>query len=143
MPHPPITDFRNHRWLSNFWPAPVTLDGVTYPSVENAYQAAKTQDTTLRIPFQHYTSTEAKRNGRKLPIRPDWEQIKLPLMRALVAAKFAHPTLRAQLLATEDAFIAEGNYWRDTFWGIYNGTGTNHLGRILMEVRQTIREGGA
>lgn len=135
-----IPNFRGRPWLSNFYPAAVSMKGHVYPSVENAYQAAKTLDETLRQPFEHYSSRDAKRHGRSLPMRSDWAEIKLPLMHALVRAKFHHPRLGEWLLATGEATIAEGNWWGDTFWGVCNGIGENHLGKILMLVRSELRQ---
>ena len=132
-----ITSFHGeHRFLSNFWPAPVVLDGVTYPTVEHAYVAAKTTDLERRAEIaQVERPGEVKRIGRKLKLRDDWEAVKLSVMADLVRQKFAHPELRRMLLDTGDANLVEGNTWGDTFWGVCRGQGKNHLGRILMEVR--------
>lgn len=125
-----------HRFLSNFWPAEVMLDGVTYPTVEHAYVAAKTLDIETRREIAAVEKPgDVKRFGRKLALRSDWESVKLDVMRDLVRQKFAHSELRAQLLATGDAELIEGNTWNDTFWGVCRGKGENHLGKILMSVR--------
>lgn len=133
----PITSFNgDYRWLSNFWHARVILDGVSYPTVENAYQAAKTLVPLARERFERCTPGEAKRLGRKVKMRSDWERVKLAIMRDLIAQKFAPGSrLAASLLATGKAEIIEGNSWGDRFWGVCNGTGQNHLGRLLMERR--------
>lgn len=140
-----ITSFSGpHRWLSNFWPAPVRMSGVVYPTVEHAYQAAKTTDPSLRQQIAAVRSpAEAKRLGRRLPLRPDWEQIKQPVMLACLRAKFRHPELHARLLATGDALLVEGNAWGDRYWGVCRGIGQNHLGRLLMQVRNELRESEA
>lgn len=135
-----INEFqREFRFLSNFWPAPVALDGVVYPSVEHAYVAAKTLDLSARHVILNSTPGEAKRYGRTLKLRSDWEQVKIPVMRDLVSQKFAHRGLAAKLRATGDAELIEGNTWGDTFWGVCKGRGQNHLGKILMGVREAIR----
>ena len=138
-----ITEFQgNYRWLSNFWPAQVELDGVLYPSVEHAYQAAKSLDANgEREPFQWGTAGEAKRLGRKLKIREDWEGVKVSVMAALIRQKFAPGTnLAASLLATGDVQIIEGNTWGDKFWGVCRGEGENMLGKLIMEQRAALRE---
>lgn len=134
-----------YRFLSNFWPATCWLrDGLgDYPSVEHAYQAAKTTDLEWRKRIRSAESPgEAKRLGRQLPLRADWEKIKLDVMFSLVWQKFAcglgNP-LPEKLLATGDAELIEGNWWGDTFWGVCRGKGENHLGKILMEVRRILR----
>ena len=134
-----ITEFRGaYRFLSNFWFCAIDMDGSTYPSVEHAYQAAKTFDFQQRGHIRRSsTPGGAKALGRKITLRLDWDAIKIETMRALVRQKFsAHTDLRAKLLATGDAELIEGNHWGDTFWGQCPiGNGQNWLGKILMEVR--------
>ena len=128
-----------YRWLSNFWPAPVTFDGLHFPSVENAYQAAKT-DKCNRSQFQTCTAGQAKRLGRTVEVREDWERVRVDVMRDLIAQKFAPGTaLSEKLLGTGDQEIIEGNRWGDTFWGVCQGHGQNWLGRLLMEHRLRLR----
>lgn len=136
-----IDSFRGaYRFLSNFFPAEVAYEGAIYPSVENAFQAAKCVDASERTVFTVCSPAEAKRFGRRVRLRHDWEQVKLDIMRQLVADKFARSDeLRRRLLATGDAELVEGNAWNDTFWGVCRGRGQNHLGRILMEVRDGLR----
>lgn len=147
---PAITAFRGeHRFLSNFYPAEVRMSGMEYPTVEHAFQAAKTTDPNLRWKVRAAgTPGEAKRMGKNLELRPDWEEIKLEVMLALVRYKFTHHAeLAKKLLATGNATLVEGNDWGDTFWGAcrkgFHGQapleGQNHLGLILMKVRDEIR----
>jgi len=140
-----ITSFHGEfRWLSNFWPALVTLDGKEFPSVEHAYQAAKTFDIETRERFANIMLKpgDAKRMGRRVNIRPDWESVKLEVMLNLLREKFKCADMRKKLLATGDAELTEGNNWNDTFWGVCNGRGNNHLGKLLMQVRNELRERG-
>lgn len=129
-----------YRWLSNFWPAPVVLDGVTYPTVEHAYQAAKTTDPQLRNRVPSVTPGDAKRLSRTFPLRADWAAVKLAVMEGLLRQKFHRPDLRATLVETTGELV-EGNRWGDTFWGVdlRTGTGQNHLGRLLMMIRDELR----
>ena len=127
-----------YRWLSNFWPAQVELDGRLYPTVENAYQAAKTLSIAERLPFEGYSPGEAKRKGRRLAVRSDWEEVKLWIMEYLVVQKFLRTGLRELLRATGDQPIVEGNHWGDTFWGVCNGVGENHLGKLIMKIRMEV-----
>lgn len=138
-----IDSFRKgkYRWLSNFWPAPVTYDGVLYSSVEHAYVASKTLDKRERNKvFLFETPGQVKRFGRRLKIREDWEDVKLDIMEDLVTQKFHDPELRQNLLDTRDAELIEGNNWNDTYWGVCRGVGSNHLGKILMKVRERINK---
>lgn len=135
-----ILEFQGeHRWLSNFWFAKVMLDDVVYPSVEHAYQAAKTYPSE-RPPFLSCTAAEAKKLGRQVVIRDEWELVKLDVMRSLIEQKFAPGTdLAKKLLETGDVRLVEGNKWGDTFWGVCNGRGQNHLGEILMAQRSQLK----
>lgn len=130
----------DHRWLSNFYPCTVVLDGVTYPSIENAYQAAKTTNQDERIAFRECKPGQAKRAGRSVTVRPDWDCIKLDVMAELTKQKYKHKNLRSMLLSTGEQYIQEGNRWGDTFWGVCLKTnkGENNLGRIIMMVREHI-----
>ena len=137
-----ITSFSGeYRWLSNFWRAKVTYDGVTYPSVENAYQAAKTTDVMQRAQFTVCDAPEAKRRGKELTwIRDDWESAKVGVMRKLLQQKFAPGTdLAWMLVGTVEAELVEGNEWGDRFWGVCRGVGANTLGRLLMEQREFLQ----
>jgi ribA/ribD-fused uncharacterized protein len=133
-----INDFSGQfRFLSNFYPCWVNFDGHEYPSVEHAYQAAKTTDEQLRLMFMEpiMTSAEAKKAGRRLKIRPDWEEVKIPIMRDLLREKFKQLKFKELLLSTGNEELVEGNWWGDTFWGVCKGEGQNWLGKLLMEVR--------
>lgn len=110
--------------------------------VEHQYQAAKTLDPVwIRRILAAPTPGEARRLGRQAPLRADWEQVRLGVMERLLREKFADPDLRARLLATGDALLQEGNWWHDRFWGVdeRTGIGENHLGRLLMALRDELR----
>ena len=131
-----IKEFRGeYRWLSNFWPCAVVLDNVSYKSVENAYQAAKCENKADQEQFENCTAGQAKRLGRKVVMRGDWERVKVGIMVRLLEEKFGQEPLRSQLVETEDALIEEGNTWGDTFWGVCDGEGENYLGKLIMEIR--------
>ena len=136
-----INQFKDeYRWLSNFELCDVTLDGVTYPSVEHAYQAAKTTDLAERELLLPLTAGQAKRYGRKVTVRHDWEDVKVSVMRSLLEQKFAIESYKDLLHATGSQEILEGNNWGDVFWGVnlQNNKGQNHLGRIIMAIRDKI-----
>ena len=135
-----INSFRNeHFFLSNFYEAPVTYDGLTYQNNEAAFQAQKCADPKERDAFTAMNPSEAKRAGRRVQLRKDWEQIKVSVMADIVKAKFEQNSdLADRLLATGDAYLEEGNDWGDRIWGTVNGKGANCLGIILMDVREKI-----
>ena len=112
------------------------LEGVGYPTVEHAFQAAKTVDEDERKTIREASSpSKAKRLGRAVKLRSDWESIKIDLMRDLLRQRFADPQLAELLRATGERQLIEGNTWNDRFLGVCGGAGKNWLGRLLMEVR--------
>lgn len=132
----PILSFQGeHRFLSNFWPCNILMDGQIYPSVENAYQAAKAHPSQ-RGPFRACTPGAAKRLGRAHVLPSNWDSTRGLVMAALIAQKFMpREDLGRRLVATGDARLVEGNTWGDTFWGVCRGRGENRLGEILMQRR--------
>lgn len=126
-----------YRFLSNFYPSVV----YGYPTVEHAYQAMKSLDPVYKDAIRTCGPPgRAKKLGQQAVLRKDWNDIKLDIMEELVRIKFdSHPVLKGMLLATSDAYLEEGNYWGDTYWGVCRGTGLNHLGLILMQIRKELR----
>ena len=140
----PIRQFQGAtRWLSNFEEAPVEFEGVMYPTNEHAFQAAKVLDPEERRVFATLGHpSKAKWLGRRVPLRADWEEVKIDVMRRVNRDKFTrHAHLREKLLATGERELIEGNTWRDHFWGVSltTGKGRNELGKILMEIRAELR----
>lgn len=131
-----------YAFLSNYAEAVVTLDGVEYPTVEHAYHAAKSFDKDHRLRVASaLTPGMAKKLGQSVTLRSDWETVKLDVMEGLLRQKFSHIKLILALLATGDADLIEGNWWHDTFWGVSftSGEGENHLGKLLMKIREECR----
>ena len=123
-------------WLSNFHNCPVHFEGLTFGNTEAAFQAAKTLDMEEREKFLGLAAGQAKRKGRRVELRSDWEAVKIEVMREVLRCKFTqNPELKAKLIATGDAELIEGNNWNDRFWGVCRSVGQNHLGKLLMEVR--------
>ena len=135
-----INDFRgDYRWLSNFHPCLIVYDGITYPSSENAYQAAKFRDKNFRAKFVGILPAEAKKLGRSPGIVPYWDNIKLTVMEYILRQKFTPGTELAQkLINTGNEELVEGNWWNDTYWGVCRGVGQNHLGKLLMKIREEL-----
>ena len=133
----------SYTFLSNFYEAPVTYGGLTYGSAEAAFQAQKCLTEEEKLPFTQARPGKSKGMGRRVQLRPDWEQVKVGLMEEIVRAKFTqNAQLAQQLLATDGRYLAEGNTWGDTFWGVNlrSGRGENHLGKILMTVREELKQ---
>ena len=186
-----------YRFLSNFFPSPVEFEGLVFPTVEHAFQAAKAlspleagvsardwhravvQQMHARMPHTTVLNTPpaevmgmhrhgitpfaavtrliirncstpgaAKRMGRSIHLRADWDAVRIDVMLTLLRAKFSIPTLAARLLDTGDAELVEGNTWHDNFWGDCHCArcagipGQNWLGAGLMVVRSELLNGG-
>lgn len=146
------------RWsfLSNFYPCDIVYQGITYPSTEHYYVAMKINDSQT-INGQFYskidvreliskisTPGQVKRFGRSLKLRSDWDQIRLKVMEWCLREKFKNDALSEMLINTGDEELIEGNYWHDNYFGSCTcskcgGKGENHLGRILMKIRDEIK----
>lgn len=125
-----------YSFLSNFFEAPVEYDGFVYRNTEAAFQAQKTNNKAERQQFTTLDASTSKRLGRSVTLRSDWEKVKIQVMYEVCYAKFAqNPQLAEKLVATGDEILVEGNTWNDKFWGVCNGEGMNHLGKILMAIR--------
>lgn len=134
--------FGEYRWLSNFHQCDVFgPGGLTYPSSEHAYMASKTLDHELHHQIKDVpTAAGVKKLGRLIPLRANWEDLKVAMMFNVVMSKFLeNPDLAEKLLETGDKLLEETNYWNDTFWGVCNGVGKNKLGKVLMAVRDELR----
>jgi ribA/ribD-fused uncharacterized protein len=136
----------NYRFLSNFHPSPIMDESVAswlFPTVEHYYQASKAVDMDDRAMIADAdTPGQAKSLGRTVRLRPDWEAVKLLVMRRALYLKFIQDTpLAAGLLSTDSQVLVEGNHWGDKFWGvdIKNGQGANWLGFLLMCRRAELR----
>jgi len=130
-----------YAFLSNFTIAPVVLDNIEYPTVEHAYQAAKTLDTKERNNIRLAPSAGvAKRLGRYVVLRKNWSKLCFEIMEDLLRQKFTrHKEFQIALLETGDEHLEEGNYWGDRLWGTVDGVGENHLGKLLMKIRNELQ----
>lgn len=154
----------SYAFLSNFAPSVVQYDGVEYRTTEHAFQAAKTENEKAREDIRNAaTPGQAKRLGRLCVLRDGWNEMRVEVMRALLKQKFGlhsgcvmafdgtchecrcgvdiqdREPYKSALLATGDAQLIEGNTWNDTFWGVCRGEGENHLGKLLMNIRDALK----
>lgn len=140
------------RFLSNFYPVTIEHQGIKYPSVEHYYVAMKIKNDQ-QIDGRYITyidcremiakmtdPSKVKQFGKILKLRKDWDDVKLDVMLWGIREKFKNEDLRQLLAETGDEELVEGNWWGDKFWGVSNGEGENHLGKILMKVREELRQ---
>ena len=130
-----IKEFKgDNAFLSNLDVAPVIYEGIRFENSEAAFQAAKCPERMRE--FCGLSPQAAKRLGRRVEMRPDWETVKYDVMYQVCMAKFTqNPDLLEKLLATGDAELVEGNTWGDKVWGVCDGIGENNLGKTLMRIR--------
>ena len=135
-----IDSFRGkYFFLSNFYLTEVSFEGLTFQNNEAAFQAMKTLDKGKRVEFTGLDPSSAKRKGRQIKLRKDWEEIKDQIMYEICLSKFnQNEDLKRKLLQTKGIELIEGNDWGDTYWGVCRGRGQNKLGKILMRVREEL-----
>jgi hypothetical protein len=130
--------------FSNFAAYPIELKGKVWPTTEHYFQAQKFPGTkheeAIRLENSPMIAARMGRD-RKKPLRRDWEAVKDAIMREAVLAKFTqHEDLKQILLATGEALLVERTN-KDSYWGDGgDGSGLNKLGRILMSVREELRQ---
>lgn len=136
-----IDSFREeYYFLSNFYQIDVEYDGIVYKNTEAAFQAQKVLDDDEKKLFSDLHPREAKKLGRRVKLRKDWNDVKDNYMYEICKAKFTqHEDLARKLLETGDEELVEGNAWNDTYWGVCNGRGKNQLGKTLMRIREELR----
>lgn len=138
-----IAEFRGPtRWLSNFAPCVIILEGRKYKSVEHAYMSAKSDMESWKV-FCQFTEKpgEVKKASKTVELRSHWEDIKIHVMKECINQKFNQEPYKSALLLTKDETLQEGNNWGDKFWGVdlKTGEGNNYLGKIIMSKRAELR----
>lgn len=113
-------------------------------TAEHLYQAMKTLDKNyIKMIRLDPNPKNAKKLGRRAPLRESWEELKDKIMYFVVKEKFLqNPNIRKRLINTGDEELIEGNWWGDTYWGVCYGKGKNKLGKILMELRSELKNEG-
>lgn len=131
-----------YRWLSNFHQLeyPINFLGQEFNTTENLYQAMKCNDYEDFVSIANASPALAKKLGRQVKLVKNWDLIRLQTMEYVQLLKYEQPTLRNLLIETGDAYIEERNSWNDIFFGVCNGIGENHLGKIIMKIRKHIKD---
>lgn len=128
-------------WFSNMrrFDKPLIYEGISYWTVENFYQAMKTEkaDLETRKKIAQLNPGKSKSEGQKIKIRSDWNDKKLGVMEIALRHKFQKGTSWKKKLDSFKEPIIEWNNWSDVFWGIdiFTGKGENHLGRLIEKMR--------
>lgn len=133
-----------YRFLTNYWPCKVMLDGVEYPAVEHAFHAAKTTDPEDREFLLGVTAKRANEVSKEIPLPPGWDETRLKVMWNLSLQKYSskNQELLDNLLGTGDEEILIGNIWHEKFWGydFIRKQGENILGKMLVKIRDYRRK---
>lgn len=140
-----IKEFQGeYRWLSNFSPVSIILDGNEYPSVEHAYMSAKSDDNSWKLFCSNKNNKpgDVKRMSKNIRLIGDWNNIKLNIMRDCIEQKFEQEPYRTKLLKTGNEYIQEGNMWNDKYWGfcLKTNKGENNLGKLIMVMHDKLKE---
>lgn len=137
-----FTKYGKYGCFSNYYITNIEFNGEHYTSAEAAFQAQKCADDSLKSEFSSLTPAEAKRKGRHVLLRPDWEEVKYTIMVGILICKFGSKELRDILLSTgNEELIENTTSWHDNIWGncecprCRNVEGQNLLGKALMQVR--------
>ena len=140
-------------FLSNFFyfSNGIWYDNIYYPTVEHFFQAMKTLVREERIAISEAMTPAIAKwmaspngyKGFKIVLRPDWEDIKIPVMAFGLRVKFSAPLMQKMLIDTYPHNLVEGNYWNDKFWGfcLKTNKGENNLGKLHMVARERLING--
>lgn len=137
-----IDRFRGeYYFLSNMFERKIQYDGIWYTGSETAFQLSKNfTDAGRNYYGMRLTPHQAKGFG-KGAAPSNWKQISVGVMYSVNVVKFKDLELRQKLLDTGNRYLEEGNWWKDDFWGVYSGRGVNALGKVLMTIREEIKQG--
>lgn len=142
-----IKEFKNqYFFLSNFYECPIYYNKLVFCNAEAAFQAQKVIDEKEQYKFINLNASQARKLGKTIVLRKDWEEVKDKTMYEIVKRKFTvNKELQQKLIDTKDEELVEGNWWHDTYWGIDSktGIGKNKLGKILMKVREEVKSSNA
>ena len=152
---------RDPSCLSQWFPAPFTVEGVDYATAEHFMMAEKARlfgdDASRQKAIQAASPGAAKAAGREVVGFDSnrWDAAKFAAVVQANLGKFgAHADLRAYLLSTGDRVLVEASPI-DPIWGIgmdlneamvthpSQWRGENLLGFALMEVRDRLQDAGA
>ena len=132
-----------YRSFSNWYNRSFIYKGITWATSEHALMSEKNpKDKKYQKKLIKSTDPgEAKRLGRKVKLRPDWDKVKLNIMIDILYAKFSqNPDLAKLLLDTGNRPIHEN--CRDKWWGggpNFPG-GRDFLGIALKAVRKKLKK---
>jgi N-glycosidase YbiA len=130
--------------FGNFWEAPykMTVEKCTASSVETLFHASKYPSLSFSFNNKRadvaFKLSKSYDSTQKYKLRPNWHQVKFGIMKELLLRKFLYPEYKAALLATNDKYLVEHNIiiGRDDIWSDNcDGSGSNILGKLLMELR--------
>lgn len=142
-----IKEFRyNYYFLSNFSYDSLIYKNIKFKNSEQAYQWEKAEtDNDKLLILNCKTAKEAKQIGHQIKCNiVEWDTNKINVMKNILLAKFSQENLKQKLINTGKAKLIEGNYWHDQYWGscycykCKNKEGCNHLGQLLMDIRDII-----
>ena len=125
-------------FLSNRFGCRFVWQGLQYGNAEAAFQSSKCMDASERKAYAGCSADKAALKGREQAPFPGWEDARLNIMGSILRAKFEQNlSLMKKLTDTGSCILINGNNKQETYWGVdlYSWQGENHLGRIIMDIR--------
>lgn len=133
------TDLLNIRTIES-----ITVDNITYPSIENAFQATRFVDLATKRKFMYFTPNEAAYKGSHFRTTvKDWSYHKYDFMYKILKTKLEDSRFRNALLDTDSEEIIITNTQHENDWGVCTcpscrNRGQNNLGKLLMQLRNEL-----
>lgn len=129
----------DYEFLAMTYNYPITVDGITYTNAEAAFWSQRIMDKKARNKLSRLSAMKARAKALQAEPIDDWDETKDDILKRILEIKFKDESLRMRLLSTGDALILNNNTYRDEYYGIYNGKGKNVLGKMLMELRSSLK----
>lgn len=141
----PINYFRGeYGWLSNFRKVDISINGITYSSIEHAWLSFRADDEEWKrlCSDEEYEAKHLKKISKHFPLPQTFMDNRDDIMKSLLIQKYTQEPFKTKLLETGKREIIEGNYWNDTYWGVdlKTGIGENNLGKYIMEIRTILQK---
>lgn len=135
-----ITELKgDYEFLAMTYNHPITVDGLTYTNAEAAFWAQRIADKNARVKLTRLSPMKARAKALQAYPIDDWDEIKDDILKHILEIKFSDDVLKKKLLDTGSMKILNNNTYRDEYYGIYNGKGKNILGKMIMNLRESLR----
>lgn len=129
----------DYAFLSNTYPVKIMVSDTEFNCVESAYWAMMVKNENARTKMARLKPSKAKAKALNMEKVDNWDEIKYPIMKNLLAQKFSNKELAEKLIATRSESLVNNVTYMDEEYGVRNGQGKNLLGKFLMEIRSGLQ----